>query len=63
MICTTTFESMAARAASSLGMAALPLVVIQHPLGGLRAEEVAGRVREATERLRALVGRGDPWPR
>jgi len=55
VICTTTFEGMAQRAAQALGMAGLPLVVVQHPLGGLRADEVTGRVREATERLAPLI--------
>jgi hypothetical protein len=61
VICTTTFEGMARRAAQALGMATLPLVVVQHPLGGLQADEIMGRVREASERLGRLVGRaGEP---
>jgi hypothetical protein len=59
VICTSAFEGMARRAAEALGMGSLPLVVIAHPLGGLRAEEVAGRAREAAERLAAL-GAGPP---
>ena len=56
MICTTTFAGMAERAAQALGMATVPLLVVQHPLGGLSPDEVAGRVREAAEGLRRLVG-------
>ena len=42
-------------------MASLPLVVVQHPLGGLHADEIMGRVREASEGLGRLVGRaGEP---
>jgi surfactin synthase thioesterase subunit len=41
-------------------MGTLPLVVIGHPLGGLRAEEVEARVREAAERLAALVAGPPP---
>ena len=58
MICTTSFEGLATRAAQALGMDGLPLVVIRHPLGGLRAEEVAARGREVTEHLAAVTGRG-----
>jgi surfactin synthase thioesterase subunit len=60
VICTTAFEGMARRAAEALGMGTLPLVVIGHPLGGLRAEEVEARVREAAERLAALVAGPPP---
>jgi hypothetical protein len=56
VVCTTTFEGLARRAAESLGMPDLPLIVIEHPLGGLRPDEVAGRVRQAAERLGALIG-------
>lgn len=56
VICTTTFEDMARRAARALGMDGLPLVVIGHPLGGLRPAEVQERVREAAGRLAALMG-------
>ena len=58
MICTTSFEGLATRAAQALGMEGLPLVVIRHPLGGLRAEEVAARAREVAEHLAAVTGRG-----
>jgi hypothetical protein len=56
VICTTTFEGMAQRAAQALGMASLPLLVIRHPLGGLGPDEVAGRVREAADGLGRLTG-------
>jgi hypothetical protein len=56
VICTTTFETLARNAARDLGMPGLPLVVVQHPLGGLRREEVETRVLRATEQLAALLG-------
>jgi hypothetical protein len=55
VICTTTFEGLARSAARDLGIPGLPLVVVQHPLGGLRPEEVGGRVLRATEQLAALA--------
>jgi hypothetical protein len=55
VICTTTFEGLARRAAQALGAPALPLVVIQHPLGGLRVEEVGSRVQQAAEQLAGLL--------
>jgi hypothetical protein len=55
VICTTTFEGLARRAAQALGAPALPLLVVQHPLGGLPVEDVGSRVRQATEQLAALV--------
>ncbi len=53
VICTTTFAHLAARAAEALGVEGLPLVVIQHPLGGLGPEAVAARAREVTAVLAA----------
>jgi hypothetical protein len=55
VICTTTFEGLARNAARDLGMPTLPLIVIQHPLGGLRIEEVSSRVRGAAEQLAGVV--------
>jgi hypothetical protein len=57
VICTTTFEGLAARAAEALGVEGLPLVVIRHPLGGLGPEEVAARAREVTAYLAARARR------
>jgi hypothetical protein len=55
VICTTTFEGLARRAADALGAPGLPLLVIAHPLGGLRVEEVGSRVRQASEQLAGLL--------
>jgi hypothetical protein len=43
---------------AALGATALPLLVIQHPLGGEPAEGVDRRVLEAVEQLAGLLGRG-----
>jgi hypothetical protein len=40
----------------ALGVAGLPLLVIDHPLGGERAEGVARRARQAVEQLESLLG-------
>jgi hypothetical protein len=44
------------------GVAALPLLVVEHPLGGERPEAVARRAAQAFEQLNALVG-GTPAAR
>jgi hypothetical protein len=57
LIATTAFQGLAVSELTSLGVAGLPLLVIQHPLGGERPEAVAGRARQALEQLASLVGR------
>ena len=42
---------------TSLGGGGLPLLVIQHPLGGERPESVARRAQEALDQLASLIGR------
>ncbi len=41
---------------AALGVSGLPLLVIQHPLGGERPESVVRKAREAVEQLAALIG-------
>src|SRR5688572_31660301 len=41
---------------ASLGVSGLPLLVVQHPLGGERPESIARRAHQAFEQLAALVG-------
>jgi hypothetical protein len=36
----------------------LPLLVIEHPLGGERAEAVSRRAHQAVEQLTSLLGAG-----
>ena len=40
----------------ALGVSGLPLLVIEHPLGGERAEAIARRARQAVEQLASLTG-------
>ena len=42
---------------SALGAAALPLLIVEHPLGGERPDSVARRAVQALEQLSALGGR------
>ncbi len=41
---------------ASLGVSGLPLLVVQHPLGGERPESITRRAHQAFEQLAALVG-------
>ena len=48
---------------AALGATGLPLLVIQHPLGGEAPEGVSRRVAQAVEQLSSLIGRdADPRP-
>ena len=61
MIATTAFQGLAVSELSALGVAGLPLLVIEHPLGGERPDAVARRSHQALEQLASLisgVGRG-----
>src|SRR5687768_6614695 len=41
---------------SAQGVSALPLLVVEHPLGGERPESIARRAQQAFEQLNALIG-------
>ncbi len=43
---------------AALGATGLPLLIIQHPLGGEAPEGVQRRVRQAVEQLASLLGTG-----
>jgi hypothetical protein len=57
LIATTAFQGLALSELSALGVTGLPLLVIQHPLGGERPEAVALRAQQVMEQLASLVGR------
>jgi hypothetical protein len=42
---------------AALGATGLPLIVIQHPLGGEKPEVVRRRALQAVEQLASLLGR------
>jgi hypothetical protein len=43
---------------TSLGISGLPLLIVDHPLGGERAEGVARRAVQAVEQLAGLIQMG-----
>ena len=57
LIGTTAFQGLAVSELAALGVSGLPLIVIQHPLGGERPEAVARRAQQALEQLADLIGR------
>ena len=57
LIGTTAFQGLAVSELTALGAAGLPLLVVQHPLGGERPESVARRAQQAIEQLASLIGR------
>jgi hypothetical protein len=51
VIGTTAFQGLAVSELGALGVAGLPLVMIEHPLGGERAEGITRRARQAVDQL------------
>ena len=50
------FQRLALGEMAALGATGLPLLVIQHPLGGEAPEGVGRRVVQAVEQLTAMLG-------
>lgn len=60
LVCTTPFVTMAHTVLKSLGDGGAVMVVeIEHPLGGLKPEQVDARAQAAREQLDALLGSPD----
>jgi hypothetical protein len=57
LISTTVFQNLALSEMAALGATALPLLVVQHPLGGEKPEGVSRRAVQAIEQLASLLGR------
>jgi hypothetical protein len=55
VITTTAFQRLAVNQLSARGIAGLPLLVIEHPLGGERPEAVTRRAHQALEQLLSLL--------
>jgi len=55
LISTTVFQSLAVSEMTALGASGLPLLVVDHPLGGEKPEGVSRRARQAVEQLASLV--------
>jgi hypothetical protein len=57
VVTTTAFERLAHHESHTLGMEGLPLLVIDHPLGGEPPERVAEKAARAVSQLTARLGR------
>jgi hypothetical protein len=55
VICSTPFEKLGRAQARVLGVPDLPLVMIQHPLGGLEMDDVRSRAGQATSAVVDLL--------
>ncbi len=55
VICSTPFEKLGQAQAKVFGAPDLPLVMIQHPLGGIQIDEVRARAQQALPKVVALV--------
>ncbi|PYN18103.1 MAG: hypothetical protein DME05_02080 [Candidatus Rokuibacteriota bacterium] len=60
MIGTTTFRGLAVSELGALGITGLPMVFVEHPLGGERSDGVSRRARQATDQLAALIRGAGP---
>ncbi|ETW96548.1 MAG: hypothetical protein ETSY1_26180 [Candidatus Entotheonella factor] len=54
-ICSTEFELLGRAEAQALGIEALPLAMIQHPLGGLRPDAVEKRAHSVVDAIQELM--------
>ena len=55
LISTTVFQKLALSEMNALGATTLPLLVVQHPLGGEKPEGVSRRAAQAVEQLGSLL--------
>jgi hypothetical protein len=55
LISTTVFQRLALSEMAGLGVAGLPVLVVDHPLGGEKPEGVSRRAHQAFEQLRSLL--------
>jgi hypothetical protein len=60
LIATSVFRKLAEAEMASLGITALPVLVVDHPLGGERPEAVGRRAEQAVAQLVGLMGLGRP---
>jgi hypothetical protein len=56
VVTTTAFETLARHEAHTLGMEALPLLVVDHPLGGEPPARVTDKAARAMAQLAARLG-------
>jgi hypothetical protein len=55
VVCSTAFQKLGQTQAKIFGVPDLPLLVIQHPLGGLDIDSVRARAEVATPQLVKLI--------
>ena len=60
VVTTTAFETLAHHEAYTLGMEDLPLLVVDHPLGGEPAERIETRAAWAASQLLTRLGARSP---
>ncbi len=58
VVTTTAFEALTREVARSFGLPDARIAVVEHPLGGISEEEVAGRARAAAEEVLGLLSAG-----
>lgn len=54
-ICSTEFEALGRAEAQALGLPALPLAIIQHPLGGMKPDVVEKRAHSVVDSIHQLL--------
>jgi hypothetical protein len=52
------FQRLALGEMAALGVTGLPLLVVEHPLGGEGVDGVSRRIAQAVEQIAAMLGRG-----
>jgi len=55
LIATAAFQALAVSELQALGVSGLPLLVVDHPLGGEKPEGVLRRAHQAAEQLAGLI--------
>jgi len=55
VVCSTPFERLGQSQAKVFGAPSLPLLMIQHPLGGIALDEVRARAAQALPKVLALI--------
>ena len=54
-ICSTEFEALGRAESNALGLPALPLAIIQHPLGGLKPDVVEKRAQSVVDVIQQML--------
>ena len=55
VVCSTAFQKLGETQARVFGVPDLPLLIVQHPLGGMDIDTVRGRAEVAAPQLVALI--------